>query len=734
MNAYAGLSIILVWLLLFVWVGLACKNINPLNEIKAFLKKQSTSGRIVFLLFFLVMTIYGGTKPTDGNSTNDVNNVSESTNMSTDASLGQLHTGQIDSSSNSPLSDNVANSSEQLDIPSSFTNEDFERGFVLTRVATDEVFDFSAPANAVVCEDWRAFGAATDWMYIAMTNWAFNVGTNYIDSLRVFSFGKVEPYVFEEEAGAATNYWFAPFVAKLGIVPEANEELLLESSKPSQVWYQITPQDSLIITWQNALLDRDVNKPVSFQVEFNPDGLFTYRYDFSRLDTSSITNIIAGASFAGNTWATNTLSSSVTSMTFYQLTENDFVYLDPDGDGIVTIVELFLHGTNPQRADSDYDGISDYKEIYVYGTNPNNAHSLSEEFYDGIAVALGDLNPHSYQGGSTNTVLQHIFYSGSANGHITLPTSNEEFGVLKITVSGEGTGKLVVDNDVVPLIGSPRTRSGNSSNTLLLKVGKGKRKSLWFEKPEGLEVALDSDDFFIGDLPTWYYPHGWIAFPHTEATHPCIHEIADKNITVSLVHGEEFDDLTATWEGGQVVTVTNVPPVSAELYAGFSRDQTGYVSYVVNHPKQLNKTIPTFEQEFRYCPPIEVNDDDNDDDDNDDDDDDDDDEEDYDCYCSSSNNCECTDEYCSCGYFGCVNMSCRLPNTNDDETPDTYSDLLVNAYPLETALYLYRDNIDTIELDIPGGTPKKCCPCEEHWASNYVAQVYHSRKISVVDT
>ncbi|MBO7223918.1 MAG: hypothetical protein J6V70_07275, partial [Kiritimatiellae bacterium] len=76
MNAYAGISIILFWLFLFVWVGLACKNINPLNEIKAFLKKQSTSGRIVFLLFFLVMTIYGGTKPTDGSYTNDVNNVS----------------------------------------------------------------------------------------------------------------------------------------------------------------------------------------------------------------------------------------------------------------------------------------------------------------------------------------------------------------------------------------------------------------------------------------------------------------------------------------------------------------------------------------------------------------------------------------------------------------------------------------------------------------------------------
>ena len=42
--------------------------------------------------------------------------------------------------------------------------DDFRRGFVLTRVGTDEAFDFSAPSNAVVCADWRAFGAATDSM------------------------------------------------------------------------------------------------------------------------------------------------------------------------------------------------------------------------------------------------------------------------------------------------------------------------------------------------------------------------------------------------------------------------------------------------------------------------------------------------------------------------------------------------------------------------------------------
>ena len=49
------------------------------------------------------------------------------------------------------------------------TGDDFRRGFVMSRVGTGEAFDFSAPAGATVCADWRAFGAATDWIYVALT-------------------------------------------------------------------------------------------------------------------------------------------------------------------------------------------------------------------------------------------------------------------------------------------------------------------------------------------------------------------------------------------------------------------------------------------------------------------------------------------------------------------------------------------------------------------------------------
>ncbi len=96
---------------------------------------------------------------------------------------------------------------------------------------------------------------------------------------------------------------------------------------------------------------------------------------------------------------------------------------------------------------------------------------------------------------------------------------------MKVMVSGRGAGRLVVGDAVVPLVAPPQMRSGAVTNTLLLAVGRGVRKEVWFDKPDGLDVALDSDDFLIGEMPTWYWAHGWLAFPHTDATVPCIHDL-----------------------------------------------------------------------------------------------------------------------------------------------------------------------------------------------------------------
>ena len=587
------------------------------------------------------------------------------------------------------------------------TAEDFERGFVMTRVGTGEEVDFSAPSNAVVCADWLEDGAAVDWIYVAMTNWMFQVGTNAVDSLRVYSYGKIEPIVFANDGMVDTNNWVAPFMASLGVVPEANWHLLGDGIE-SLVWYCITPDNTLVITWDNVFLDRDTGKPISFQVEFFTDGRFIFRYDLSRLDVDSVTNILAGASFAGNTWATNSMPTNVTSMAFCPLSESDAYDQDPDNDGLLTIDELFFYNTDPHNADTDYDGLADDAELLVYNSDPLGPNSISAVYCDGFAAKLGDLDPFSCPEGSTNTIYEHIFYTGTTNAPFAYPTSTVETAVLKIMVSGVGSGRLVVGDAVVPLVAPPPMRSGAQTNTLLLAVGKGVRKELWWGKPEGLDVAIDSNDLLIGRMPTWYLPHGWIAFPRTDATSPCIHDFFSNGKIVSLIYGDEFPGLTATWTNGNAdVEMENLPPDAAEIHGHFAKNQERSIFYTVDHPDRLNKEAPRIEQKFRFCPkladdgvPPGAND------------------EDYDSsdWPEQNETPEAEDA------------------TSEEESAAEYA--RIAALPAAQGVLQLHGGVnreDFVALSVPTGGPVRCCDCQDHWQSNYVAAAAMSPRLSVRD-
>jgi RHS repeat-associated protein len=417
------------------------KDIHPFRDVVRLFKGQSWVGRILLGVFAFGMWVYASVKPGDGGGSGGggdggTNNVPQMVPGPGVGNLqpmnlpgGEIHgvQGQAQFNpdlhpANQPLGGGATLNLTGFE-PITSTNTthtieaaDFERGFVMTRIGTDEEFDFTPPPNATIVNDWRAFGAATDWIYAAFTNWTFKVATNDVSRLRIYSFGKIEPLIREVNGAIATNNWFAPFIASLGIVPQANWNLLDESDRPSQVWYVITPEGSLLITWQNALLDRDTGKPISFQIEFKTDGQFIYRYDLSRLDVDSVTNILAGASFAGNTWATNSLPTNVTSMAFYPLSEEDILNQDRDGDGLRLIDELFVYGTDPMLWDSDFDGLPDGVEV-ANGTNPAGRDSDNDGLVDGSdpdpasATPLDDLDgdgvPDAYEShwfGDTNVV------------------------------------------------------------------------------------------------------------------------------------------------------------------------------------------------------------------------------------------------------------------------------------------------------------------------------------------
>ena len=458
-KIWTGSLLFLAWIAFCAWLILVCreKNVHPIRDFLGFLKGQSNVGRVLFGAFFIVMFLYGSIKPGDGGGNGGgggdggTNNVPQMVPgpgvgnlqpMNLPGGIAQGLQGQTQFNPmlqpvSQPLGGGATlNLSGFEPITSTNTTrtieaEDFERGFIQTRIGTDEEFDFSPHpssdrlrgslrsgdmSNATIVNDWRAFGVSTDWIYAAFTNWTFKVATNDVSRLRICSFGKIEPLIREVNGAIATNSWFAPFIASLGIVPQANWSLLDESDRPSQVWYAITSEGSLLITWQNALLGRDTGKPISFQMELKTDGQFIYRYDLSRLDVDPVTNILAGASFAGNTWATNSLPSNVTSMAFYPLSEEDIFNQDRDGDGIRLIDELFAYGTDPMLWDSDFDGLPDGVEV-ANGTNPAGRDSDNDGLVDGsdpdpaVQTSLADLDgdgiPDAYENhwfGDTNVV------------------------------------------------------------------------------------------------------------------------------------------------------------------------------------------------------------------------------------------------------------------------------------------------------------------------------------------
>ena len=433
MKMWTGTLLFLAWMFFCAWLVLVCreKDVHPLRDFAMFFKKQSKAGRVILGTFFIAMWVIASTKPGDGGGNGggsgggDTNNIQmvigPGGGLQPFDSPGAVTNGQqqgfqggIQPPQGGMVGDPAPATDEWTDFtPITSTNitrtldgNDFRRGFVMYRIGTDEEFDFSAPPGATVCTDWRSFGAASDWIYVAFTNWVFQVGTNEIDHLRLFSFGKVEPLMRDVDGRIATNSWFAPFMASLGMVPEANWDLLAESDRPSQLWHCITLQGSLVVTWQNALLDRDTDTPLSFQAEFFPDGRFTYRYDLSRLNVETVSNILAGASFGGNGWTTNALPTNVTSMAFYPLSEEDIANQDRDCDGLSLLDELFAFGTDPDFWDTDCDGVSDGDEVAA-GTNPRSRDSDGDGLVDGsdpdsaVQTSLADLDgdgiPDAYE-------------------------------------------------------------------------------------------------------------------------------------------------------------------------------------------------------------------------------------------------------------------------------------------------------------------------------------------------
>ena len=447
-RLWTALLLVLAGLSTAAWIVALMheRDIRPARDFVAFFKRQPKAGRVLLAAFFIAFWIFASNKPGngggDGGGDGGTNNIQmvigpgggfQPMDLPGTVTNNQQQgfQGGIQPPQGGIVGDPAPVADEWADFtPITSTNtmrtldgDDFRRGFVMTSIGTDEELDFSAPAEATVCADWRAFGAAEDWLCLAFEDWAFRLGTNEVDRLRVFSFGRVDPMP------AATNRWFAPFIASLGIVPEANWPLLAETNRPSQFWHCVTHSNTLQLTWQNVLLDRDTNTPVCVQMEVWPSGMFACRYDLrslgSRIDNeeleaNSLTNVMIGASMDSlptkatlAEMATNSSFSifhSPFSISFHPLDSEDSANIDRDGDGLTTIDEIFVYGTDPGLADTDWDGLPDPDELAA-GTDPWNPDTDDDGLSDGEEIEFGT-NPlsgdsDSDEVGDWNEVYEH---------------------------------------------------------------------------------------------------------------------------------------------------------------------------------------------------------------------------------------------------------------------------------------------------------------------------------------
>ena len=137
--------------------------------------------------------------------------------------------------------------------------------------------------------DWLAFGAYEDWFHITEGGWCFRFGTNLAERLTVLASGEIRAGLRD------VSNRISVLGLPLSIVPAANWHLIPQSStldpQPSLFWHSVTPSNSLLLTWENALVNRDTNLPVTVQAELLPSGAAAIQYDFSGLaDTSILSN------------------------------------------------------------------------------------------------------------------------------------------------------------------------------------------------------------------------------------------------------------------------------------------------------------------------------------------------------------------------------------------------------------------------------------------------------------
>ncbi len=276
-------------------------------------------------------------------------------------------------------------------------------GYAVSEARTNEIHDLTMPDGAQVADDIARRGAHIDgfWLFDAFTNRVVREGLDLEKPVWVQTDGTItvrstaRGIPFEELALVSTYSnvtVYAPLQGSYGFLPGS----LWPAYCPSRIWTAVTDAGSRVVTWENALRNRDVADPVSIQAEFLENGDIIYRYAPSQTNVPAIGLFRHGAAL---TLATNNLPLATLLLTYIgDLGDGTG---DFDSDGLADWEEVKQTRTDPRDADTDGDGLADGEDF-----EPNNWDA------DNDGVPDGD-DPQEWAGnslrgeiaGATNVVI-----------------------------------------------------------------------------------------------------------------------------------------------------------------------------------------------------------------------------------------------------------------------------------------------------------------------------------------
>jgi hypothetical protein len=465
------------------------------------------------------------------------------------------------------------------------TDEDYEAGYVLAEVQTYGYEWLDERPDAHYCTDWQAFGAHRDWFTLDINGFR---GT-------IFSNGEIRPRISDKTT------FYAPLLADQSFVPnDAN----------SKLFYQVE-SGATIFAWKRSRLDRDPKKQITYFVRNRDDGSIEFHYNLAGLPSSMtiVSNVTVGIQANGKGRTFSRLNRNVSMLRWMPLLgfrdEND-----NDQDGLSNDNER-LYQTDPSCNDCDYDWLYDGEEVLKYGTDPFNSCSIWPGYPDGMMVLTGGADPYSCPPGSTNTVWEHLFYTGTTNAPFAYPESTEQMAVLKVWATGSGYGDVFVGNKWVRL---PGTKDGES-HKLLVPMARWNTDNFCGIAKDGCELHFDSDDFCFGfyEESDTYMPPGsgspakficaGMSFPRVRFGDVCIHTLDERECEVS-VPDEWPSDLQCEWHANEEIDVEKISDRRSVLSLNSNRSDETEIGYTVSHPDYLFG-CREFKQTVRFCPKVD---------------------------------------------------------------------------------------------------------------------------------